>query len=148
LLIEHGAIVEARDQDRYPTLCLAAIWGLNIEIFRLLLKHAANLEISRSGWTALHEAVYHRHYHHVRLLIEQGADVNRKYFDGYPPICYAAQWDHDVEDIRLLLDSGADFKATNNDGWTPMREAVFHGRRQCFMDGGTFCFCCLQRTPT
>jgi ankyrin repeat domain-containing protein 50 len=133
-LVEHGANVEAKDREGYPILCRAAQYGRDIGTVRLLLQYGADIAATNGqGWTALHEAVWHGHYHIMRLLIEHGANVTCKDVDGYPFLCRASQRGRDIETIRLLLDSGADIEATNRDGWTATREAVFHGWRDILL---------------
>jgi ankyrin repeat protein len=58
--------------------------------------------------TALHLAVLRNQHAATRLLIERGADLDRRDFpDNAAPLHFAAAHG-DLETIRLLLDAGAD----------------------------------------
>ena len=57
----------------------------------------------------------------VKILIENGADVNKKNKFGAPPIFYA----YNDTTIRLLLDAGANINYKTNDGITPLLSAIY-----------------------
>ncbi|KAA0145804.1 hypothetical protein FNF29_08383 [Cafeteria roenbergensis] len=64
----------------------------------------------------------------VRLLVEDGADVNKaRTDDGATPLFIACQEGHDAV-VRLLVEAGADVnKATTDDGTTPLFIACQEG---------------------
>jgi ankyrin repeat protein len=43
----------------------------------------------------------------IKMLLEKGADVNKKSYDGFTPLHIAAQYGFD-EIVKLLVDNGAD----------------------------------------
>ncbi|MHC4119782.1 MAG: ankyrin repeat domain-containing protein [Planctomycetota bacterium] len=60
-----------------------------------------------SGNTPLHEAAAYGHVKIVRLLLAEGADVNKHNEGGETPLHYAARHGH-VKVMAILLDHGAD----------------------------------------
>ena len=59
----------------------------------------------------------------VEFLIERGADVNGKTYDGETPLFHAA-W-HNLRDVvELLINRGANINAQNNDGQSALFDAA------------------------
>jgi ankyrin repeat protein len=64
----------------------------------------------------------------VRLLLNRGADPNRRNGRGESPLhCAAMSGDNEV--VELLLDHGADIKARDGEGWTPLHAATGDGNQ-------------------
>ena len=70
-------------------------------------------QLSALSWSALHGQT-----EAVRLLIENGVDVNIKSGDGSTPL-HSAAFLGRTEVAKLLLENGANIQARNNDGATP-----------------------------
>lgn len=62
----------------------------------------------------------------LKILIEHGADVNRRGDRGRTPLINAAATP-DPERVRLLLEAGADITATLDNGWGAVMEAARSG---------------------
>ena len=62
----------------------------------------------------------------VRLLVEQGADVNEGNINGFTPVHLASGHGH-LDVVRYLVEQGASLDKINNDGWTPLFAAAFRG---------------------
>jgi serine/threonine protein kinase len=62
----------------------------------------------------------------VRIALENGANPNTKYDDGWTPLHIAAYRGH-VEIVKLLLERGADPNAKIDDGSTPLHIAAYRG---------------------
>ena len=75
-----------------------------------------------SGNTPLHEAAAYGHVGIVKLLLENGADVNRHNEGGVTPLHYAARHGH-VNAMSMLLDHGADPDKKGTGCGTPMQWA-------------------------
>lgn len=101
------------DVDDGYTCLLTAIESDNdesIAIVQLLLAAGADVHtIGINGWTPLHMAASHGHVEKCRLLIDAGADVNRrKEIDATETPLMEAAFSGQAETIRLLLEFGAD----------------------------------------
>ncbi|PLZ03727.1 hypothetical protein CY652_04935 [Burkholderia sp. WAC0059] len=76
-------------------------------------------EVNRKGWTPLHYAATNGHDDVARLLIDHSAYVDAGSPNGTTPLMMAARGDH-LSTIRLLLDHGADLNAKNQIGLTAL----------------------------
>ncbi|HEX5221897.1 MAG TPA: ankyrin repeat domain-containing protein [Verrucomicrobiae bacterium] len=95
--------------DRWPrrprasALNMAARFG-RTELVQLLLKAGADIEgktVEGSGDTPLMEAVRHRHYETVRILLDHGASVSRTSLSGHSVTALA--WTCGDEDIIRMF---------------------------------------------
>jgi ankyrin repeat protein len=78
------------------------------------------------GMTALHCASTQGHFKAAQLLLEHGANVDARTWNGYTPIRMA--WQRRYPDIvELLLDHGADMPIQGKDGLTPFHAATAAG---------------------
>ena len=59
----------------------------------------------------------------VRLLVENGAEVNNKNNDGTTALLWAASKGY-LEIVRLLVENGAEVNSKNNDGTTALLSAA------------------------
>ena len=62
----------------------------------------------------------------VRLLIENGVDVNHADDSGITPLHWAVEYDNE-EAVRLLLDAGACTESSDSSGETPLHWAAWTG---------------------
>jgi len=76
--------------------------------------------------TPLSWAAEEGHEAAVRLLIDQGANMEAKDNDGQTPLSWAAEKGHEVV-VRLLVDKGASVETKDNSGRTPLLWAAEKG---------------------
>ena len=137
VLLEAGAEINVWDDTgRHPLHWIAESCRYGMESLTWLLDHGAdpNAPVRATvappqyypvGWTPLHIIVRHHSQDDVDaalLLINRGADVNRKASNGEAPLHVAARPYTQVYKrmIRTLLDGGADPNITNAEGQTPL----------------------------
>ncbi|UII56151.1 M48 family metallopeptidase [Cytobacillus spongiae] len=65
-------------------------------------------------------------YELFEQLIDEGADLEEKDFEGSTALQYAVIWG-DVETVELLLQNGADVNTQDSWGSTPLMNAVYNG---------------------
>lgn len=111
-----------------PAMLDAARQGDTDRIRKLIAEGADPdpIIISRSGWSPLMEAAYAGHVEAARLLIEHGADVNRRDADCFPVVniaAYPGNWAM----VRLLVEHGADPTIIDATGRSPIEHARLDG---------------------
>ena len=75
-----------------------------------------------NGWTALHYATRYNRIDVVKLLLHEGADVNKQNDYKNTPLHLAAR-DNYTEVARLLIQNGADVNIRNYLNNTPLDNA-------------------------
>ena len=88
-----------------------------------MLREGMSVDVSiGNGWTALGCATWHDQTDVIKLLVGEGADVNRQDVVKGTPLHMAAR-NNKTEAVRLLLDNGADINLKNIHKKTPLDEA-------------------------
>jgi serine/threonine-protein phosphatase 6 regulatory ankyrin repeat subunit B len=112
LLIERGL--------ESPPIHLAAFFG-DLQKLKNCLKDGAKVdEQDAVEFTALHCAVCGDHMDIVKFLLDSGAKVNAKTFNGWTPLGFA--WTIDM--AALLIANGADVRIADERGQTALHWAV------------------------
>lgn len=62
----------------------------------------------------------------MKILVQNGANVNVQSLSGFTPLYMAAQENHDAV-VRLLLQNGANQSLATEDGFTPLAVALQQG---------------------
>lgn len=111
-LLKHGADPNVEVDDGYTCL-LTAIESdadQSTQIVAELIRSDADLHaIGTNGWTPLHMAAAHGQVEKARLLIDAGADVNRrKEIDASETPLMEAAFTGQPSTVLLLLEHGAD----------------------------------------
>lgn len=146
-------LVNARDPDGNSAL-LVATYGGKREMFELLLRRGAGVNLfeasalglneavvthverdpsaihaySHDGWTALHLAAFFGRREAAAALLDRGADVNarsrNRKFGRENTPLHAAAANRQTKTAELLLDRGADVNARDGSGFTPLALAA------------------------
>ncbi|XP_063218720.1 poly [ADP-ribose] polymerase tankyrase-1-like [Bacillus rossius redtenbacheri] len=130
LLLVRGGDVDARDECGYSALHLAAEHGYT-ELVALLLHQGAQVDYRENTDDPfprtticdepLRLAIRNRHYQVARMLLEHGADPNKRYFFGSEINLVSPL---DLEFMRLLLTFGANPDTRDRSGLTPLMKAA------------------------
>lgn len=122
LLLKHGADVNQMNQKRgYNALLLAADYGLDDMIKLLVAQSGIELNATNSrGDTALILAAAGRHRHVVKVLLEQGADMEVSDIQGYTAL-KAAVAAQDAAIVELFLEK--DQELTDSDALSALPNA-------------------------
>lgn len=76
----------------------------------------------------MHFAVEGDDFNIVKYLIEKGADVNIKDYDGWIPLHWVTLYGS-LDAMKYLIDEGmADFNVQDNDGWNAIHWAASEGK--------------------
>lgn len=108
-------------------LVIAVQHGL-IDRVRELLKLGLDPNHMDNGFTLLHWAAQERHIDIVRLLFENGADINAKDALGVTPLYYAAG-DGDLKVVETLVELQADVGSRSRYG-AAIHNSVAHGHKK------------------
>ena len=152
LLIKSGADVNLKNNGGMTALMNASAVGSD-ELVELLINAGARVnEVDNDGRTAIFYACrgyddcsfynnYNSFYGYsfseeeieerllekfskiVKLLIDNGADVNAKTENGNTALMYACENSNSVEVVKFLIDNGADVNLKNNGGMTALMSA-------------------------
>lgn len=108
-LITEGADVNARLETGDPLLWFTAFSGKN-KIAARLIEAGADVDApnAMADQTALMRAIRAQNTEMVSLLLDAGADPNKKDKHGYSVVAYAGEYKSPVKVWQKLLDAGAD----------------------------------------
>lgn len=121
-----GEHIEARDEDGYTALLLAALSG-NEPAVRTLLDRGADVHVrTDDDETALMAAVVGQNEAVFDLFLAAGVDPLAKNYHGWSAMCFAAQEGH-LNIARKLLARGVSLTDETFDGYTPLLIAAEHG---------------------
>ncbi len=144
-LVREGRIVAAAkalgshpaSQEELAEALLEAIRSRSATFVSLLLQGGADPNMSYEGRSPLACAVEHEQIGIVRLLVENGANVNNADEGGFTPLhlavdieadgAYQADIEPSTELTALLLRYGADPGLPDHSGQTPLRLAEEYG---------------------
>ena len=121
-LLKAKVNINALDSKGKSSLDLAVIEG-NIAVTNLLISEGANIEMKDSF--ALLYACENGRTKIVKILLENGADINSKINDGTSAIHLAAS-SGKLDLIDFLLQKGFDINCENNDRLTPLHYILLY----------------------
>ncbi len=115
LLVENGV-----DPNEYGDGDVLALHNASNEVSKYLISKGADVnKIGYEECTPLMYEVYMHNYENIKLLIENGADVNyQRNHDGYSSLHWAAR-KGDLEIVKMLLMHGANINSKDNSNRIP-----------------------------
>ncbi|TRY72355.1 hypothetical protein TCAL_03404 [Tigriopus californicus] len=130
-LIRHGAELNVRDKKRQTALHLAAKFGHEAIIGRLLDMNANPLVKEENGRTPLHLSAQNGHLETCRQLsILPKVDLNTKDANGMTCLHLCA-FKENADCLKCLIDAGADIHIKDKFGRTALHYASVKGWFQC-----------------
>lgn len=122
-LIDNGIDVNGKADDNGDTPLLWAVTGENpYEASKLLIENGADVNAANDSGVAPATILAASTPKVVKLLKDNGADLDTKFLDYYPPIAIAASVGN-LEIVKALVENGADVNYYPNDiNYT----AIFH----------------------
>ena len=128
LLLEHGAVVDAKTKADRRTPLRNAIVARHEECVRLLLDHGADRNaIFDGGRTPVTLAAGCGNFKILKMVLEKPADLNvRLEAYDWTPLHIAAMKGERIM-IRMLLEAGADVNARDTEGLSPAQMAERRG---------------------
>lgn len=128
-LVERGANLAAIDvEGRTPLVCAIKDGPSSLRLVENLLSYEITLGIATDRDLALTKAVETRNADIVKLLLENGADVNHKGKDGLTPLISAMISRCPLNIIKMLFTHGADISAADGFQQTPLYWAAYTER--------------------
>ncbi len=119
LLLDAGADATITNNDKWPTLCLAADYNSHHVMKSLIQSGLAVNELGGNGAAALHIACRGNRAQAARQLIRLGADINTKDRNGDTPLHIAAT-QAALATVIMLVEADADQAARNAQNLTPL----------------------------
>ena len=127
VLLNKGFDQNTVNEEGVPALILAAQKKSFKAIAVLVKDKKTNLNaISKESENTLMLAAIQNQIELAKLLIEQGAEVNKP---GWTPLHYAATKGH-IDIMRLLIENSAYLDAESPNGTTPLMMAAYYGTPQ------------------
>lgn len=128
LLIDSGALVDAREDGGFTPLHRAAHFSKFPETVKYLLDAGADVNArTKHGWMPIHCAAFGENPLGMKVLLDAGADPSGWDNHGIAPIHIVALWGKFPEMVEYLLDAGVDINARDKGGMTPLEKAMCRG---------------------
>ena len=138
ILLEHGADLDAKDNDYSTPLLLASYFG-SVEGTQVMFEHGANIHArSKKGRTPLHQTLadmddaidsLDMFLGIVRWLLAHGADIDALDDDHATPLHLASHYGS-AKGAQLLLEHGAKVHLEDKKGKTPFQIASDRGHEE------------------
>ncbi|KAF7516376.1 hypothetical protein G7054_g14184 [Neopestalotiopsis clavispora] len=122
ILVNCGADVNHQGGYFVYALYAAACKGSR-ETVNVLIENQADVS------AVLDAAFSNGHAEVVKMLLDQGANLNVANKDGWTPLNTASGNGH-IKVVKMLLDKGADWAVASKDGWTPLSTASNNGHTE------------------
>jgi ankyrin repeat protein len=117
---------DSSNKREFVDAFFSSIYRGDLEEVKSLIGKVVDInDFSRRG-TPLSIAANNGHHEILKLLIENGADINYTCYEGWTAL-YSAVFFGRLEVVKLLIEHGADIDKPTDNGWTPLHTAAFSG---------------------
>jgi ankyrin repeat protein len=130
LIGSRSVSLEAKDSEGCTALHIAAKFGQDQGI-RKLLTGANVAATDKWQWTPVFWVAYHNRVEALRILLDQGADINLQNCRAKTPLCWAAQCANEAA-VELLIKNSVDRIITDAEGKVAKDWASTAGIRELF----------------
>jgi ankyrin repeat protein len=131
IFIKNGADINKLTNNESMTLLHYAVYyHMNIDIIKFLINKGANINaVGRSGKTIINDAISNNDLKTVKLLIENGVDLNLPDYIGFKPLHramlnYTLDRSNTMILIKTLIENGVDLNKINLNGKTLFYDAI------------------------
>lgn len=125
-------VLTQEEEERYAQLQIMALDAArsgDMQLLATMIKAGMPVNLSDAkGNSLLMLATYHGHEEAARMLIEYGAELERRNNHGQTPLGGVA-FKGNLQLVKVLLDAGADINSDNGGGKTPLMFAAMFGHR-------------------
>ena len=130
MLVEYGTNIDLHNDKGWSAL-MVACENSQLQIVELLLKERAILKLKKEDMDndmgfSLKIASQQGNFEVVKLLIDEGADVNFQNAKGWSSLMIASKEGH-LEVVKLLLENSAKVNLQNDKGWSALMTACEMG---------------------
>ena len=133
MLIQAGAYVNAYDSKGCSVLCYA-VMNMNVDCINVLRYEGADVKTIHRTYdtdsTVMFKAASLGHDKCLKLMIKEGADVNRLNAGKQTPLLFSAQGGH-CECMDILIKAGADVNISDEADCTALYYAAANGKNDC-----------------
>ena len=124
-------VLKKLDANKIPRTILdeamnGAAQNNSLEMIRLLLKPGASANGKSNSWPPIYIAIEHGHPEVVKLLVDNGANVNEQFFEHGTPLMFAVKYDF-PDLVEYFLEHGADVHGKSIYGLTALHVAAKTG---------------------
>jgi ankyrin repeat protein len=128
-------VMAQEEEQRFPPQAIInAAYRGDVDMIRLILSTPHDKDYRDGlGGTALHVAIFGNNLEVIRLLLDNGFDINAiSRYNGYTPLHYCV-WINNLAAARLLLSYNADRNIRDNNGQTPQEKATKEAKRDILL---------------
>ena len=128
------AVIDGADvtmiNDSGHTLLILAMYHKHLEMSKFLIEQGVSIRArDNTGWSALMHAITLDDVEHVRLLVDNKAQINEVYPDGLTALMRAVMINPEITEV--LLKAGADKDARDDNQLSALDYALLSKRGDC-----------------
>lgn len=127
-LLDKGAEVDAKSNEEYTPLQLAATRNPDVGVVAALIQAGADVNVkANTGCNSLHYAAMSGfgQVERIELLLKNNADIESRENGGKTPLMWAVSSEKNFPVVKCLIEQGADLKTKDNFGNSLLHEAVW-----------------------
>ena len=112
--------------NRVDSLFKACIYG-DVKLLKRSLKDGGNVNKQFRKWPPLRWAIQEGHLNIIKVLVDHGANIKKRYSDGCTPLEQAVCEEH-TSVIKYLINCGVDVNQKSSNNGTALHMACAYGQ--------------------